>query len=295
MLHRAGEREAGHARGCVDFRPARAVPEGIGGPGDPRPLAEFLLEIAQGRGELTHEGFSCRQIGVRLDERSTDDLPAPLLDALADPGEGGRIGLLDVLVDEGFATDIGEFRKFLHEPQDGAAGGKPLVGSLSPVPKPDGIQMRIGNQVELHNLDGNFRACCPVSLVQIWIVQTKRPNIQRLTAMGGLNQVFLHDDQKVVSLSPCAVSLTVRSGDSRSTRISMDYTNPFYRLLIALVVFHIVPIGSTFAGDFPPGFDPVMAKRISYNALDAARRFAGPARTGPEITGPPSCANCRLR
>jgi hypothetical protein len=47
-----------------------------------------------------------------------------------------------------FATDECHFDKFVHQVEDGAHGGDPLIEPLTPVPKPDGIKGRVADQMD---------------------------------------------------------------------------------------------------------------------------------------------------
>ena len=144
----AGESEGFDAAGGEDLGQAGGVSERIGRPGNARGFAEAAFEILLAVEEMTGEGFGVGEIGVGLDDRSADGIPPPRFHILFDAGEGGGIGAFDMLVNNRFAADEGEFFVLVHEIENGAAGDDAFVQAFAPVPEPDGIEMGVGDEME---------------------------------------------------------------------------------------------------------------------------------------------------
>ena len=148
MVVRTREGEVFKARRRIDFRHAFAMAERIRRPCDQRFDAKLLLEIFAADGELAEEIDGGRHVLVRLDPSAADGAPASCRHKFLDTSKEAWIGLLDVVVDGGFAAVEGEFRKAVHELDDRAAGFDAFVEAFMLVPEPDGIEMGVRQDVE---------------------------------------------------------------------------------------------------------------------------------------------------
>jgi len=149
-LRFAGAREdkAAHAGSSEDVRQTAAVAEGIRRPRDARDAAKALLKVMLSAGEVAQKCLGGREVGVGLDVRAADDLPAPGADGALDAAEGDRVVLFDVLIHGGFAADESEVGKFVHEIEHGAAGGDAFVETFAPIPEPDRVEVGVGDEVD---------------------------------------------------------------------------------------------------------------------------------------------------
>lgn len=148
MVVRTREREVLKSRCRIDFRHACAMAERICRPCDKRFNAKFLLEIFTADGELAEEIDRVRHVLVRLDPSASDGAPPFGHHELFDSCKEAWIGLLDVVIDGGFAAVEREFGEAIHELDDGAAGLDAFVEAFMLVPEPDGIEMRVRQDVE---------------------------------------------------------------------------------------------------------------------------------------------------
>ena len=142
------KREVAEARGGHQLGCAGAVAEGIRSPGDGGGPAELFREVALTVQVDPRKGFRRGHVGVGLQVGAADGIPPARADVLQDFREHRRLLALDVLVEHGLAAHVGERGDFVHERQHGAGGDEALVEALAPVPLPDGVEVRVADQVE---------------------------------------------------------------------------------------------------------------------------------------------------
>ncbi len=131
---RAREREVGHSGGGENLRHAGRVSEGVRGPRGAGTNPEVLAEVVKPHRVLAHERLDRGEVGVGLNDRAADDVPAPGLGQLADAAEGFGVELLQMPVEHGLAAHVGEFGELVHEGDGGAHGADALVEPLPAVP-----------------------------------------------------------------------------------------------------------------------------------------------------------------
>ena len=148
MVIRTREREVFKSRRRIDFRHASAMAERIRCPCDKWFNAKLLLEIFAADGELAEEINRIRHVLIWLDPTAANGAPTSCRHELFDSRKKAWIGLLDMIVDGGFAAVEREFGEAIHEFDDGAAGLDAFVEAFMLVPEPDGIEMRVRQDVE---------------------------------------------------------------------------------------------------------------------------------------------------
>src|SRR5689334_15068077 len=79
VIGRATKRERFHSGSGENFGHAFSMTKTVGGPGDRHINIETIAEISLAVGELAEERFGSREIGVGLNDRAADDVPAALL------------------------------------------------------------------------------------------------------------------------------------------------------------------------------------------------------------------------
>jgi hypothetical protein len=124
------------------------VTEWIRRPCDERFDAKLLLEIFAADGELAEEINRVWHVLIWLDPTAADGAPTFGCHELFDSCKEAWIGLLDMIVDGGFAAVEREFGEAIHEFDDGAAGLDAFVEAFMLVPEPDWIEMRVRQDVE---------------------------------------------------------------------------------------------------------------------------------------------------
>ena len=124
------------------------MPERIRRPCDKWFNAKLLLEIFAADGELAEEIDRVRHVLVWLDPAAADGTPPFGRHKLFDSRKEAWIGLLDVVIDGGFAAVEREFGEAIHEFDDGTAGLDAFVEAFMLVPEPDGIEMGVRQDVE---------------------------------------------------------------------------------------------------------------------------------------------------
>src|SRR4051812_21791731 len=117
-------------------------------PRDRHVNAEAIAKIFFAMKEMTGKRFSGGKIGGGVDDGPPANAPPPPLHIARDAFEGIRIGAFDVLVNRGFAADESELWIVIHEIQNGSAGDEPFIKPFAPIPKPDRIEVGIGDEME---------------------------------------------------------------------------------------------------------------------------------------------------
>ena len=148
MVVRTREREVFKSRRRIDFRHACAMAERICRPCNKWFNAKLLLEIFAADAELTKKINRVWHVLVRLDPSAADGAPTSCRHKFFYTSEKARIGLLNMVVDGGFATVEREFGEAIHEFDDRAAGLDAFVEAFMLVPEPDGIKMGVRQDVE---------------------------------------------------------------------------------------------------------------------------------------------------
>ena len=141
-------------------------------------LSEFLPEIPLGVQRLPKEGFAGGGVHVRLDPHTAHNPPASLRHPPADLFEHGGIVFLHPLIVAGAGTGKDKIRCFVQAIQRRTEGGHGLVITVSPLPKPDGVQMGVADHVHgLHSFSPFnfvFFAFGFIHTLNVWILKGLR-------------------------------------------------------------------------------------------------------------------------
>ena len=95
--------------------------------------------------ELSDEGFSGRQVAVRLDPHPAGDLPPPFFHPLFDLFKLLRTVFLKPCQKRNTGLGKLKIRKFFHPCQCGSKGRFHLLHAFRPVPEPDRVNMGVSD------------------------------------------------------------------------------------------------------------------------------------------------------
>ena len=130
-----------------DLDQAARVPEGIEVGAGLDVHAELLAEPALAQQDLPDEGLAAGHVAVGLQPPASGDVPAAGPHQLADALEERRLVLLHPAIQDGLVVAEDEAVEALAELRRAAEGGQGLGGPLLPLPQPDGIDVRIAEEV----------------------------------------------------------------------------------------------------------------------------------------------------
>ncbi len=126
----------------------RRVSEGIGVEGHLGKDAEALEEVLFAAGDLAAEADGAGRITIGLHPPAAGESPASRLHVPPEAPEQRPIVLLDLLVDPRLALGVDGVRVVVKPVAGAAAGGQRLVDPGLPGPEPDGVQVRMQDDVD---------------------------------------------------------------------------------------------------------------------------------------------------
>lgn len=99
--------------------------------------------------DLAHKALACGQIAVRLEIPAAHDVPPSLFDELLNAPEKRGIIFLHPFVKHRFVVAENETLVILAEIRRDAESGKRLRHTLLDLPKPDGVDMCVADQMKI--------------------------------------------------------------------------------------------------------------------------------------------------
>src|SRR5258708_1570330 len=109
--------------------------------------SKTLHKIALPVEKLALPSHGCWQVGIRLNDLSTGDMPLTPIDQTTNPRKKLRVKALDQAIEPRLSTCIEKLRVLITAVSSGTKGSKCLIRALLPAPEPDGIKMSIANHV----------------------------------------------------------------------------------------------------------------------------------------------------
>jgi hypothetical protein len=141
-----------HIRLAEPSRQVGVVAERIHIVADRRRCPERAAVVGLAGRQLPRHALGRREVAVRLDDHAADRLPAARADVGDDPLEECRVQALDLLVEPPAAACEDELRVLVQAVAGAAGGRQGRVRPVRPLPEPDGVQVRVADQVHrLHD------------------------------------------------------------------------------------------------------------------------------------------------